>query len=65
MAITTITIEDDGAGGCSMGIACDTEIPENDDECTPAMVTGALVMKLMDSLRVQAEEEVLKEGKGE
>lgn len=65
MAVTTITIKDDDAGGCSMSISCDTEIPENDDECTPAMVTGAMVMRLMDSIRLQAEAEVAAEGKGE
>lgn len=44
-----------------MGIACDTEIPENDEACTAAMVTGAMVMRLMDQIRIQAEAE----GEGE
>lgn len=61
MAVITITIKDDEAGGCNMGIACDTDIPEKDEECTAAMVTGAMVMRLMDQIRIQAE----LEGEGE
>lgn len=57
MAVITITIKDDGTGGCSMGVACDVDVPENDDDCTPSMVTGALVMQLFDQLRLQAEAE--------
>ena len=39
-----------------MGIACDAEIPA-DDDCTPAMFAGAMLMRLMDQLRLQAEAE--------
>lgn len=61
MAVITITIKDDEIGGCSMGIGSDTDIPENDDDCTPAMVTGAMIMRLMDQMRIQAD----MEGEGE
>lgn len=44
-----------------MSVDSSTEIPENDDACTPAMVTGALVMKLMTNIRDSA----LLEGEGE
>lgn len=65
MAVVTITIKDDDIGGCNISIDCDVEIPENDDECTPSMVTGAMIMRVMDACRIQAQMELAEEGKGE
>ena len=39
------------------------EIPDNDAECTPAQLTGALVMKVMDAMIAHAQSEL--EGEGE
>lgn len=44
---------------------CDVDIPETDEECTPAMVTGATIMQLMEAIRNQALAEAAEEGKGE
>lgn len=60
MAVITIKIEDDNQGGCTMSASCDVDIPD-DGECTPAQLTGALVMQMMDQVRNQA----LLEGEGE
>lgn len=65
MAVITIRIEDDNEGGCLMTSRCDVDIPETDEECTPAMVTGATIMQLMEAIRNQALAEAAEEGKGE
>lgn len=61
MAVVTITIRDDEAGGCLMSAESDPPVPENDEEATPAQLAGAMVMRGMEYLVEQAE----LEGKGE
>ena len=40
-----------------MGIECDTEIPENDEDCTAAMATGAMIFKLVAEITQAAQTE--------
>lgn len=61
MAVVTITITDDGVGGANVQASSIPPIPEDDAECTPAMLTGAIVMKVIDAMVKQA----IQEGNGE
>ncbi len=61
MAVVTITITDDEAGGCHMRAASIPDAPDDDVDATPAQLAGAMVMKAMEYLVSQAE----MEGKGE
>lgn len=61
MATVLIKIEDQEDGGCLMSASSDPDISPNDDECTPAQIAGAMVMKLMDAMLEQAKAE----GEGE
>ena len=63
MAVVTITITDDEVGGCNMTANSVPDIPDNDGDCTPAQLTGALVMRVMDALVEHAKSEL--EGDGE
>lgn len=63
MAVVTITITDDEVGGCQMHASSVPEVPDNDAECTPAQLTAALVMKVMDAMIAHAQSEL--EGEGE
>jgi len=63
MAVVTITITDDELGGCMLKAHSDPETPDNDDDCTPAQLAGAMVMHAMQALVNQVESQV--EGKGE
>lgn len=63
MAVVTITITDDEVGGCQMHASSVPDVPDNDAECTPAQLTGALLMKVMDAMVMQAQSHL--EGEGE
>jgi hypothetical protein len=63
MAVVTITITDDETGGCQMQATSVPDVPDNDAECTPAQLTGALVMKVIDAIIMQAQSHL--EGEGE
>lgn len=63
MAVVTITITDDEVGGCQMHASSVPDVPDNDAECTPAQLTGALLMKVMDAMVMQAQSQL--EGDGE
>lgn len=57
MAVVTITITDDENGGCNISAASDPLIPDDDEQCTPAQIAGAVVMRMMDAMVKQATEE--------
>lgn len=61
MAVVTITITDDELGGCMLKAHSVPEVPDDDDECTPAQLAGAMVMHAMQAMVNQVEAE----GKGE
>ena len=61
MAVVTITIKDDEAGGCLLTAESNPPAPENDGEATPAQLAGAMVMQGMQYLVSQIDAE----GKGE
>jgi hypothetical protein len=63
MAVVTITITDDEVGGCQMQAVSVPAVPENDDEATPAQLTGAIVMRVLEQL--VAETVAAMEGDGE
>ena len=54
MATVLIKIEDQEDGGCSISASSDPDISPNDEECTPAQIAGAMVMKVLDAMVHQA-----------
>lgn len=61
MAVVTITITDDELGGCMLKASSVPEVPDDDDECTPAQLAGAMVMHAMQEMVNQVKDE----GEGE
>lgn len=61
MAVVTITIKDDGVGGCNVFAESDPPVTGNDDDATPSQLAAAMIMKTLEAMVRQVE----MEGKGE
>lgn len=65
MAVVTITITDKEDRSAHVQCISDPPVTDNDEDATNAQVTGALMMKLLESIQKEILAELKSEGKGE